>query len=352
MKSLTAATIGFLLLAGTANSAVAADHAAARAASVTATQTMAGWDPAEQQTVLSFKVMKRLPDGRFHGERVISHSDFAFAAQRVAQLIAVDPVPAGGGARVSIRDFDAWAVAQLGLAPTAAVVQTVVAKAGLRPPSRLGTEVIARFLKLRFNHPFPNGEHLEPFPTSAVTRAEAAWTFAQMLSIGNSAVQDAWRTYSAFTLPPIPANRLKPLRIAVSKIGMPYIWGGVADTAGQSGGAQVRGGYDCSGFSWRVFKLSDLSVGRQIQGRTADQQAGEIPRSRRVPLANVRAGDLLFFGTARFRSTPTYSNVSHMGIALSGTWSIESTGRFAGVGIRLIRNRAKDSSFAWARRLR
>ena len=313
---------------------------------------MAGWDPAEQQTVLSFKVMKRLRDGHFHGDRLMTRDDFRTAAQRVAQLIGVAPVPAGGGGSVSIRDFDSWAVSQLGLAPTAAVVQSAISRAGLRPSRRLGTEVIARFLKLRFNHPFPSGEHLEPFPTSAVTRAEAAWTFAQMLSVGNAAVQEAWRTYSSFTLPPIPANRLKPLRIAVSKVGMPYIWGGIADTAGQSGGAQVRGGYDCSGFSWRVFKLSGLPTGHQIQGRTADQQAGEIPRSKRVPLAKVRAGDLLFFGTARYGSTPTYSNVSHMGIALSGTWSIESTGRFAGVGIRLIRNRAKDSSFAWARRLR
>jgi cell wall-associated NlpC family hydrolase len=340
------------LLAVTAGAAVPADSEAARATLSRPTQTLAGWDPAEQQTVLSFKVMKRAGDGRFHGERPMTRSEFKTAAERVAQLIGVKPVPANGATRVSIRDFDAWAVTQLGLAPTAAVVQSSVAKAGLRPPRRLGTEVLARFLKLRFNHPFPSGEKLEPFPTTAVTRAEAAWTFAQMLSIGNSAVQEAWRTYSNFKLPPIPPNRVGALRIAVSKVGMPYIWGGHADTAAQSGGAQTRGGYDCSGFSWRVFKLSGLSTGRQIKGRTADQQAGEIPRAKRVPLSKVRAGDLVFFGTARFDSTPTYSNVSHMGIALSSTWSIESTGRFAGVGIRLIRKRAKDSSFAWARRLR
>jgi cell wall-associated NlpC family hydrolase len=103
---------------------------------------------------------------------------------------------------------------------------------------------------------------------------------------------------------------------------MPYVWGG--ETDGPSPG-QVHGGYDCSGFAWRVFKLSGNPAGRQISGRTAAQQAGEIPKSRRIALDDVQPGDLLFFGSAHFRSKATEGNVTHEGIALSNQWAIHSS---------------------------
>ena len=36
---------------------------------------------------------------------------------------------------------------------------------------------------------------------------------------------------------------------------MPYIWGGTSDGPETEFGVSSRGGYDCSGFVWRVYKL-------------------------------------------------------------------------------------------------
>jgi cell wall-associated NlpC family hydrolase len=55
---------------------------------------------------------------------------------------------------------------------------------------------------------------------------------------------------------------------------MPYVWGGTTDNTADG---LEHGGYDCSGFAWRVYKLSGLPWGRQIRGRTAAEQGGEIP---------------------------------------------------------------------------
>ena len=151
---------------------------------------------------------------------------------------------------------------------------------------------------------------------------------------------------SHFQLPSYTAKQLAPLRVAVSKIGMPYIWGG--ETDGPSPG-QVHGGYDCSGFAWRVYKLSGNPVGNKILGRTAAQQAGEIPKSKRLHLNQVRPGDLLFFGSARFRSKATEANVIHEGIALSSDFVIHSSDQ--GVYVLPLYEGWLHDQFTWARRV-
>ena len=108
--------------------------------------------------------------------------------------------------------------------------------------------------------------------------------------------QNARTQLSAFALPTYDAATRAKLSLAVSKIGMPYVWGG--ETDGISYG-QAHGGYDCSGFVDRVF-------GAAVGGRTtAAGYAGAIRRSQRIRLDDVRAGDLLFFGKAHFTSRAT-----------------------------------------------
>jgi cell wall-associated NlpC family hydrolase len=150
----------------------------------------------------------------------------------------------------------------------------------------------------------------------------------------------------SFSLPQYTSAQREVLRIAVSKIGMPYVWGGTTDNT--SDGLE-HGGYDCSGFVWRVYKVSGLPWGRQILGRTAAQQAGEIPKSRRIHLEDVQPGDLLFFGSAHFDSTATASNVIHEGIALSDQWAIHSSAQ--GVYVLPLTSGWLAESFAWARRV-
>ena len=51
---------------------------------------------------------------------------------------------------------------------------------------------------------------------------------------------------------------------------MPYIWGGTSDGPETEFGVTSRGGYDCSGFVWRVYKLQTVSRrGHARLGRSA-----------------------------------------------------------------------------------
>ncbi|MCW2994310.1 MAG: NlpC/P60 family protein, partial [Conexibacter sp.] len=228
-------------------------------------------------------------------------------------------------------------------------VQHEAWRAGLAPPPTFGTEVVARSLGLRDNHPFGQ-EQLELYPTDAITRAEAAHSFAVALRWKGTAGETAHATFASFVLPAYTRAQRQVLHLAVAKIGMPYVWGGETDAAGSWYGGQAHGGYDCSGFAWRVFKLSGFAWGRQIRGRTAASQAGEIQRAARVRLDDVRPADLVFFGAARFWQKATPTRIVHEGIALSPDWMIHSSGQGVYVSqLRLDPWRAKR--FSWARRV-
>ena len=62
----------------------------------------------------------------------------------------------------------------------------------------------------------------------------------------------------------------------------PYVWGGTSELPQQLwDGKQVPGGFDCSGFVWRVFKLEPFegasALASVLRGRTTFEMAGEVP---------------------------------------------------------------------------
>ncbi len=132
--------------------------------------------------------MRTLPDGAFHGEQHVSGDQLPDALAALATRLGVPEVPAHGG-QLSVYSFDRLLVDQLGLADVAAAVELETRRAGLNPPARFGTEVVARLLGLRFNHPSAS-DALELYPTAAITRAEAAWSLAQALSFDGSQQDD------------------------------------------------------------------------------------------------------------------------------------------------------------------
>jgi cell wall-associated NlpC family hydrolase len=301
--------------------------------------SLGGWNRREQRQVLSAGLLAPLDDGRFHGERPLTGAQLGAALGALAFRDGQPPLAASASATVSVTGFDARIVDQLGLADVAARVQEVARGAGLRPPATFGTEVVARFLGLRDDHP-PADETLELYPWQPITRAEAAHSLAVVLGDGAWAVADARAQLSAFTLPTYSGATRRALGLAVSKIGMPYVWGG--ETDGVSPG-QAHGGYDCSGFVWRVFGPE------RIGGRTAAQQAAAIPKAQRIRLQEVQPGDLLFFGSASFTAKATERNVVHVGIALSPDWMIHSSGQ--GVYVSSLDDAWRRGEFAWARRV-
>jgi cell wall-associated NlpC family hydrolase len=318
--------------------------------------TAANWDAAAQRLVVKDGVMSESAGGGFAGASNLTGQAESQALAAIAsrqESASEETTPASppvapavtAAASISVTRFDALLVDQLGLSDVAAHVQQTASASGLRPPGYFGTEVVARYLGLRYDHP-AGEDSLELYPWNAITRAEAAHSFVVVLQAGGWAVSSAREALERFSLPHYSAAQLQVLRIAVSKIGMPYVWGGTTD--GTEDGLE-HGGYDCSGFAWRVYKVSGLSWGTKILGRTAAEQAGEIPKSSRVPLASVQPADLLFFGSAHFNSKATEANVIHEGIALSGEWAIHSSGQ--GVYVLPLTTGWLAQQFAWGRRV-
>lgn len=315
------------------------------AAAARAPHTAGNWDLAEQRVVMRAGVMKALGSEGFAGAKPLSVAAESAALGAVAQREGASPIGFNRALPLTLVRFDALLVRQLGLADVAAAVQRAASAARLSPPGYFGSEVVARYLGLRYDHP-AGEDRLELYPWEAITRAEAAHSFAVALGTSSWELEAVREQLLSFELPRYTAGQLAVLRIAVSKIGMPYVWGGTTD--GTEDGLE-HGGYDCSGFVWRVYKVSGLSWGAQIQGRTAAEQAGEIPRSQRVRMDQVQPGDLLFFGSAHFNSKATEANVIHEGLALGNGWVIHSSDQ--GVYVLPLTSGWLHESFAWARRV-
>lgn len=269
-------------------------------------------------------------------------------AQLVAALAyepaAVVPDPQ---ASVTVAQLDAKLVGALGLSSSASRFLQGARVAGLKPPSRFGTEVVARLLGLRTNHPAAQDAR-ELRHDEFATRAEAAFSAAQILKFKGWELESAKKAAAAFSLPALDPWQKRVLATAVGRIGLPYIWAGTSDSPQAPLGVQVNGGFDCSGFAWRVFKQpypGGAALAATLKGRTAAAMAGEVPSGKRISLERLRPADLVFFGLSGPRSKP--GQVDHMGIALGSGWIIHSSRH----GVALAQLTGWYSNrFAWGRR--
>jgi len=251
-------------------------------------------------------------------------------------------------APVTMAKLDSKLVSALGLGADAAAFASGAKTAGLAPPTRFGTEVVARLLGLRTNHP-TGQDALERLPNDAATRAEAAFSAAQILGFGDWELQSLDDDAQSFELPGLTPWQRRVLRVAVSFIGYPYVWGGTSENAQAPLGLSTPGGFDCSGFVWRVFKLQSYAGAPQLsgvlRGRTTMAMSGEVAKPSRIGIDELEPADVIFFGSRGPKSKP--AQVDHTGIYLGNGWFIHSSG----YGVALARlDGWYASSFAWARR--
>ena len=234
--------------------------------------------------------------------------------------------PPGSNARVTMAQLDAQLVRALGLGDEAALFHRSAASAGTRPPARFGTEAVARLLGLRKNHEARN-DRLERLPSDTATRAEAAFSAAAILRFSGWELRQVEEAAQTFELPELTEWQRQILTTAFSRIGFPYVWGGESDTRLSPFGLQPSGGFDCSGFAWRVFKLQaypgGAALGQTLRGRTAAAMAGEVGPRRRIPMARLAPADLVFFANGGPRARP--AAVDHMGINVGNGWMIHSS---------------------------
>ena len=119
----------------------------------------------------------------------------------VAGLTGIEaPVGADPSAPVTIAQLDAQLVRALGLLPVARQFSAGVRAAGLVPSRYFGTEVAARLIGLRVNHP-AGQDVLELGPDDAATRAEAAYSAARILAFAGREVDYVTKLGATFQLP-------------------------------------------------------------------------------------------------------------------------------------------------------
>jgi cell wall-associated NlpC family hydrolase len=100
----------------------------------------------------------------------------------------------------------------------------------------------------------------------------------------------------------VPSNRIDVmLRAAMSREGMPYVWGAAGPTS-----------FDCSGLVQWSFAQAGV-----VMPRVAADQALAGPA---VPVSQLQPGDLLFYHTDP--TAPTY--ISHVAIYLGNGWMIQA----------------------------
>jgi len=276
----------------------------------------------------------------FHPEDPLTQGALAAA---LAKLTATEPSPPPDpDASVSLEQLDRSLVDALGLRDSAYLFDRAAREAGIPSPGRFGSEVVARLLGLRADHP-AGQEDLELQPQEPATRAEAAYSLAQVLRFESG--PDAWpveqvkQTAAGFHLPALTAWQRRIVATAFSYVGYPYVWGGTGESSA---------GFDCSGFVWAVYKLTaypdEGDLAAVLRGRTTVAMSGEVPRAERIAVADLEPGDVMFFGRGR-RSKP--AQIDHAAIYLGDGWLVQSSGY--GVALAPFDGWYR-SSFAWARR--
>lgn len=304
------------------------------------------WADPQIQTVVGHGLMALSP-GEFRPDDALTRRELG---ELLAALTQQPQVVAEPDRLVTVAELDAALVGALGLADTAEQIRTTLSAAGLQPPGRLGTEAVARLMRLRYNHPSAK-DFRELLPNDPVTRAETAFSVARFLELDEWDLLLARETVASLVLPQLTAWQRRVLRRAVKYVGYPYIWGGTSERAQTLFGVPSRGGFDCSGFVWRVYKLErfrvrgGVALSRVLRGRTTYQMAGEVGRRKRVALDRLSPADVIFFGDRGTASRP--AQIGHMGMYLGGGWFVHSSGQ--GVTLLPLANWYADT-FAWGRR--
>jgi len=230
------------------------------------------------------------------------------------------------GPSVTMTQLDARLVRALGFGDEASSFYQAAVAAGLRPPARFGTEVVARLLGLRTNHP-AGQDDLERIPSDPAPRAEAAYSAARVLRLSDWEKQGVEDAAAGFEFPVLTPWQRRVLTTAVGFIGFPYVWGGESELPESPFGVQARGGFDCSGFAWRIYKLQVYpgapQLANTLRGRTAAAMAGEVPLRKRIKIERLMPADLLFFGAGGRRAKP--AQIDHMAIYVGNGWLIHSS---------------------------
>lgn len=207
----------------------------------------------------------------------------------------LDKLPLGGTVSAAGKKTERLRVAAfgtLGIGGVNAVVSDAVARSLGAPPGNAVvistrasdfTSVAAALGRMA-----PHGTSVEQLVTQVSTAPDGATSGAAGSGPANSAAA--------------PSSALNVmLKAAMSRLGMPYVWGGAGPTQ-----------FDCSGLVQWSFARAGI-----VMPRVAADQALTGPA---VPVSQLQPGDLLFYHTDP--TDPTY--ISHVAIYVGNGWMIQA----------------------------
>ena len=279
----------------------------------------------------------------FRPQDPLTSSELAVVVASLGGAIAVT----NPNALVTVRELDAQLVSLAGLRAEARDIRLAAANTRLSPRPWLGTETVARMLGLRFNHP-QGQDKRELQVLQPVTRAEAAFSIAVYLELDDADIAMARSAAASFAFAPMTEWQRVVLSRALRFVGSPYVWAGTSEHPQRLLGKQLPGGFDCSGFVWRVYKGQPFAGAPRLTGvlvgRTTHDMSAEVPASRRIPRSALQPADVVFFGSRGTRSTPP--EIGHMGIYVGNDWIVHSSS--SGTTLTPMSD-WYDTRFAWAR---
>ncbi len=217
-------------------------------------------------------------------------------------------------------------------------------------PKDFGALLLGMRLGLRYNHA---DESLDVGLTTPLSRAEVAWSLYRAATTPSWTI-DSLAPYATIDLPILGPWKRRIVQFGVQYVGYPYVYGGEWYQASPDGyccGAQPVGGFDCSGLVWWVVKEAtggwDNVPPRDYAGWSLPQRSSADMASTggKVKLAEIRAGDLLFY------DGDGNGVVDHVNLYLGNGWVLDSSSGYGGVSILSVASGWYRDHFAHARRI-
>jgi hypothetical protein len=163
-----------------------------------------------------------------------------------------------------------------------------------------------------------------PVPTLKLTRHQPAK--GMTFSFGSYLTESEVQAYSIPRRYVVPiSKRFIPVDLANRFLGVPYLWGGTSDF-----------GFDCSGFTQRLFRFSGIEIPRNsYEQRDASKDVGKLSDAVRGDLIFFKGHVAIYLGKGRIiHANGHFSRVSYTDLFDGNAYSnyllsnIEKVGRF------------------------
>jgi len=257
---------------------------------------------------------------------------------------------------VTTTDVHRALVRALGVGALAAGVNRFHTSDGytFKHPGGLGAIEIGMLLGLRYRHSDPS---LAVYPRTQLRRSEVAWSLYRAHLVQT---RDTWKTtalrqdgFADLQVGAISPAMRKVVEFGLKYVGYPYIYAaewGSATPSGYCCGAQVAGGFDCSGLTWWLMKApaagyNNTSIrgywGWSLPERSSMDMATVGPK---LSFKQARAGDLMLYSSDG-------KTVDHVDVYLGHGWALDSSNGIGGVTVLRIAGGWYRQHFVRARRI-